>query len=539
LLRRGGVWNDSRVTPHADSTLPEDPAAVAAMIAALRGELAEERAARQAAELGLQAKTLEAERLRAQIARLRHERFGRSSERLAGEVEQLELRLDELLVDIAASGGADDAEDAAVSTKGAEDKARRRGRRPLPENLPRRDVEHLPAEGCACRSCGGALRKVGEDVTEILEYRPGRFEVARHVQPAFSCRACEAMTQAPMPSLPIERGRPGPGLLAHVLVSKYCDHLPLYRQSEIYARDGLDLPRGLLAGWVGKAAALVEPMAAFIGRHALSGARVHADDTPMPMLAPGRGRTQTARTWAYLRDDRPFGGRDPPAVLYEFTPDRKGEHPQRRLREFRGILQADAYSGFNALYESGRVVEAACWTHARRYFHDELLANGSPLAREAIERMQPLFAIEAEVHGQVPEARLAARRARSAPIMADLHVWLEATLRRISGKSDLAKAIRYTLAQWTALTTVLRDGRACLHNNAAERRMRPLALGRKNYLFAGSLEGGKRAAIIYTLVGTAEMNGWDPQANLRVLLERIADHPINRIGELAPWHLRP
>lgn len=527
------------MTPHADSTLPEDPAAVAAMIAALRGELAEERAARQAAELGLQAKTLEAERLRVQIARLRHERFGRSSERLAGEVEQLELRLDELLADIAASGGADDAEDAAVSTKGAEDKARRRGRRPLPENLPRRDVEHLPAEGCACRSCGGALRKVGEDVTEILEYRPGRFEVVRHVRPAFSCRACEAMTQAPMPSLPIERGRPGPGLLAHVLVSKYCDHLPLYRQSEIYARDGLDLPRGLLAGWVGKAAALAEPMAAFIGRHALSGARVHADDTPMPMLAPGRGRTQTARAWAYLRDDRPFGGRDPPAVLYEFTPDRKGEHPQWRLREFRGILQADAYSGFNALYESGRVVEAACWTHARRYFHDELLANGSPLAREAIERMQPLFAIEAEVHGQVPEARLAARRARSAPIMADLHVWLEATLRRISGKSDLAKAIRYTLAQWTALTTVLRDGRACLHNNAAERRMRPLALGRKNYLFAGSLEGGKRAAIIYTLVGTAEMNGWDPQAYLRVLLERIADHPINRIGELAPWHLRP
>jgi len=202
-------------------------------------------------------------------------------------------------------------------------------------------------------------------------------------------------------------------------------------------------------------------------------------------------------------------------------------------------MQADAYSGFNALYESGRVVEAACWTHARRYFHDEMLANGSPLAREAIERMAPLFAIEAEIHGQPPAARLAARQARSAPIMADLHAWLEVTLRRISGKSDLAKAIRYTLAQWSALTTVLRDGRACLYNNAAERRMRPLALGRKNYLFAGSLEGGKRAAIVYTLVGTAEMNGWDPQAYLRVLLDRIAHHPINRIGELAPWNLRP
>jgi transposase len=397
LRRRGGVWDDSGVTPHADNALPEDPAALAVMVAALRGELAEERTARRIAELGLQAKTLEAERLRVQIARLRHERFGRSSERLAGEVEQLELRLDEVLADIAASGGADDAEDEAASAKAPEEKARRRGRKPLPDSLPRRDVEHLPAEGCACRACGGALRKVGEDVTEILEYRPGRFEVVRHVRPAFSCRTCEAMTQAPMPSLPIERGRPGPGLLAHVLVSKYCDHLPLYRQSEIYARDGLDLPRGLLAGWVGKSAALAEPMAAYIGCHALAGPRVHADDTPMPMLSPGRGRTQAARFWAYLRDDRPFGGRDPPAVFYEFTSDRKGEHPQRRLRDFRGILQADAYAGFNALYESGRVVEAACWTHARRYFHDELLANGSPLAREAIERMQPRFAVEAEI----------------------------------------------------------------------------------------------------------------------------------------------
>lgn len=385
------------MTPHADSALPEDPAALAAMVAALRGELAEERAARRIAELGLQAKTLEAERLRVQIARLRHERFGRSSERLAGEVEQLELRLDEVLADIAAAGGTDDAEDEAASTKAPEEKERRRGRKPLPDSLSRRDVEHLPAEGCTCRSCGGALRKVGESVTEVLEYRPGRFEVVRHIRPTFSCRACEAMTQAPMLAMPIERGRPGPGLLAHVLVSKYCDHLPLYRQSEIYARDGLDLPRGLLAGWVGRSAALAEPVAAHIGRHALAGPRVHADDTPMPMLAPGKGRTQTARFWAYLRDDRPFGGTDPPAVFYDFTPDRKGEHPQRCLRDFQGILQADAYSGFNALYEGGRVVDAACWTHARRYFHDEVVANDGPVAREAVERMQPLFAIEAEM----------------------------------------------------------------------------------------------------------------------------------------------
>lgn len=227
----------------------------------------------------------------------------------------MELRLDEVLEDIAAAGGADTAEDEPASSLALEEKARRRGRKPLPENLPPRDVEHLPAEGCTCRSCGGALRVVGEDVPDVLEYRPGRFEVVRHVGPAFSCRTCEAMTQAPMPSTPIERGRPGPGLLAHVLVSKYCDHIPLHRQSEIYARDGLDLPCGLLAGWVGRSAALAEPMAAYIGRHALAGPRVHADDTTMPMLSPGSGRAQAARFWAYLRYDRPFGGTDPPAVF--------------------------------------------------------------------------------------------------------------------------------------------------------------------------------------------------------------------------------
>lgn len=251
------------------------------------------------------------------------------------------------------------------------------------------------------------------------------------------------MTQAPMPSLPIERGRPSPGLLAHVQVSKYCDHLPLYRHSDIYARDGLDLPRGLLTGWVGRSAALAEPAAAYIGRDALAGPRVHADDTPMPMVAPGKGRTQTVRFWAYLRDDRPFGGTDPPAVLYEFAPDWKGEHPQRRLRDFQGILQADAYAGFNALSEGGRVVEAACWTHARRYFHDEVVANDSPVAREAIERVQPLFAIEAEIRGQPPEARLAARQARSTPIMAELNgfdpqAYLLILFKRLAGHPIIA-----------------------------------------------------------------------------------------------------
>lgn len=522
-----------------DNALPSDPAALAALVVALRGELAEERSARRAAELGLQTKALEVERLRVQIARLRHERYGRSSEKLTEAIAQLELRLDELLTDIGAAGGEIEELEGAPAPEKAAREPGSRGRRPLPEHLPRTPVEHAPVSGCACPACGGALRKVGEDVSEVLEYRPGRFEVVRHVRPAFSCRVCERMTQAPMPSLPIERGRPGPGLLAHIAVSKFCDHLPLYRQAEIYARDGVELPRGLMATWLGKTAALVEPVASYIGRHVVAGARVHADDTPMPTLSPGRGQTATGIMWAFLRDDRPFAGADPPAVFYEFTPDRKGLHPQARLREFRGILQADGYAGFNALYASGRVVEAACWSHARRKFHDEVVANASPIAREALERIAPLYAIEAELNGMPPETRLAARLERSAPIMAALHAWLEASLRRIPGRSDLAAAIRYTLSRWTALTLVLRDGRACLSNNAAERRMRPVALGRKNYNFVGSVEGGTRAAVFYTLLETAELNGWDPEAYLRTLLERVADHPINRIGELAPWHLRP
>ena len=522
-----------------DHALPSDPAALAAMVLALRGELDAERSARRAAELGLQTKALEVERLRVLIARLRHERYGRSSEKLTDAIAQLELRLDELLTDIGAAGG--DAEqpqaDPAAPKKTREPGSR--GRHPLPDHLPRNVMEHAPASGCACPACGGALRKVGEDVSEVLEYRPGRFEVVRHIRPAFSCRSCERMTQAPMLSLPIERGRPGPGLLAHIAVSKFCDHLPLYRQAEIFARDGVELSRGLMATWLGKTAALVEPVAAFVGRHVAAGVRVHADDTPMPTLAPGRGQTAAGIMWAFLRDDRPFGGTDPPAVFYEFTPDRKGLHPQARLREFRGILQADGYAGFNALYASGRVLEAACWSHARRKFHDEVVAHASPIAREALERIAPLFAIEAELNGKTPEERLAGRLERSAPIMAELHAWLEASLRRIPGRSDLAAAIRYTLSRWTALTLVLRDGRACLSNNAAERQMRPVALGRKNYTFVGSVEGGRRAGVFYTLLETAELNGWDPQAYLRTLLERVADHPINRIGELAPWHLRP
>jgi transposase len=340
--------------------------------------------------------------------------------------------------------------------------------------LPRDIVTH--ATPCACPACGGVLRPFGEDVTEILDYVPGSFRVVRHVRPKLSCRACETIAQAPAPSLPIRRGRAGPGLLAHVLVAKYCDHLPLHRQAEIYAREDIDLSRSTLADMVGQVAALVRPLVDALAKHVMAGERVHADDTIVPVLEPGLGRARKARLWTYVRDDRPFGCADPPAVLYRYAPDRQGEHPQDHLRTFKGILQADAYAGYDELYRSGHVIEAACMAHARRKFWDVHEKTKSTLSREALEKIASLYKIEDAIRGQAPERRLAVRVEYTSPLMADLRGWLETTLRRISGRSDMAKAIRYSLNQWDALTLILRDGRACIDNSAAERAMRPVAL---------------------------------------------------------------
>ena len=478
-------------------------------------------------------------KLMAEIARLKRWRFGRSAEQTDAALRQLQLALSDLQVlaaDEVAAPETIPVEESTVALPLQRSPRLRRVPRAFPAHLPRETIVHAPAS-CTCPDCGAAMRKLGEDISEMLDFIPGYFKVLRHVRPKLSCGNCSRVIQLPAPSRPIERGIPAPGLLAQVLAAKYADHCPLYRQQAIYQRAGVDLDRATLADWVGAAARLLEPLVDVLGRYVLAAEKVHTDDTPVPVLDPGRGKTKTGRLWTYVRDDRPAASRDPPAVWYRYSPDRKGEHPQAHLKRFRGILQADAYSGYAALYQSEQIVEAACWAHARRKFYDLYVAERSPLAAEAIRRIGELYAIEREIRGRKPFERAQVRQQRAGPLLEALQQWLAATLRMVSAKSELAGAIKYALVRWVALTRYRDDGRIEIDNNTAERSIRPLVLGRRNYLFAGSDAGGERAANIYTLIATARLNDIDPYWYLRHVLERIAEHPINRIDELLPWNL--
>lgn len=511
---------------HAD--LPADPEALRAFALACQAEL-------KAAEASVQLRVLEIEKLKLQIAKLRRMQFGRSSERVTRQIEQLELQLEELETD-----GAVQKE--AVELRPSDGRQARPKRQPLPDHLPRQEIVHEPEgeEACTCPDCGGGMARLGEDVTEVLDYVPGRFQVIRHVRPKYACKTCDAITQAPAPALPTPRGRATPAMLAHLLVSKYCDHLPLYRQSEIYAREGLDLDRSTLCDWVGQAAWLLQPIVEGIRRHVFAAEKVHGDDTPVPVLSPGLGRTKTGRLWVYVRDDRPSCGTVPPAAAYFYSPDRSAQHPARHLASFTGFLQADAYVGYEALYSPARtgpgpIVEVACWAHCRRKIFDAWQATKSPVAKEALDRIAAIYEIETKARGVMPDERLRQRQ-QTASLLDGFFDWATGMLARLSAKSPLADAFRYALTRREALSRFLTDGRLEADNNIAENAIRSIALGRKNYLFAGSDAGGERAAAIYTIVQTAKLNGLNPEAYLRDTLARIAEgHPINRIDELMPW----
>lgn len=515
----------------ATADLPSDPEALRAFALACQAEL-------KAAQLSVQLRSLEIEKLKFEIARLRRMQFGRSSERITRRIEQLELRLEEL-----ETGSAEEVAKAEADPRGAPVPERAKPKRkPLPEHLPRQEMVHEPDgdSACTCPACGAGMAKLGEDVTEVLDYVPGRFQVIRHVRPKYACKACDAITKAPAPAMPTPRGRATPATLAHLLVSKYCDHLPLYRQTEIYARDGVELDRSTLCDRVGQAAWLLQPIVEGIRRHVFAAEKIHGDDTRVPVLAPGNGKTKTGRLWVYVRDDRPFYGQAPPAAAYFFSPDRGGEHPARHMASFTGFLQADGYAGFEALFDVARsnpgpITEVACWAHCRRKFFEVWETTKSPVAKEALDQIGGFYGIEDKARFAPPAERLA-HRTTTGPLLNAFFGWADGTVAKLSAKSALAEAFRYTIKRRDALSRFVRDARLEIDNNIAENAMRGIALGRKNYLFAGSDAGGDRAATMYTIVQTAKLNGVNPEAYLRDTLAKIANsHPINRVEELMPW----
>lgn len=506
------------------SEAPVSPADATARIAALEASLARANAA-------LAARDLLIDTLRGQIARLRRMQFGASSEKLGREIEQLELALEELETE---------RDTPVVDVTAASVAARPMPVRSLPGHLPREEVVHEPASGaCTCPDCGGALRPLGIDAHEMLDIVPVRWRVVRNVRPKYSCRVCEKIVQASAPVSAVARGKATFATLAHVIVSKFDHHLPLYRQAEMMTAQGLDIDRSTLAGWAGQAAALLDPIVGRIRDELLKADKIHADDTPVPVLDPGRGKTATGRLWIYATDDRASGSTAPRATWYRFTPDRTAAHPLAHLAGFRGFLQADAYAGYDGLYRSG-VTEVACWAHFRRKVFDLHKRSPTPLTTDILERIGALYAVEAAVRGQPPDARCRTRQEKSRRLVDDLRDVLDAALRRLSPKSDMARAIAYGTKRWPALSRFLDDGRLEIDNNIAERALRGVAVGRRNWLFAGSRAGGERAAALYTVIQTCKANGVDPQTYIADVIAKVAaDWPASRWDELMPWNWMP
>lgn len=534
----------------AVSSLPNDVEALKALVVSMTRRASEAEAELANARAKASADQALIAHLKLQIAKLNRERFGPHSERSQRLLDQLELQLEEL----EASASEDDlaAEMAAARTTSVAPFERQRpARKPFPEHLPRERVV-IPSP-CSCPACGGTrLSKLGEDVTETLEVIPRRWKVIQTVREKFSCRDCEQITQPPAPFHVVPRGWAGPGFLAMLLFEKFGQHQPLNRQAERFAREGVPLSLSTLADQVGAVSAALMPLYRRIEAHVLAAERLHGDDTTVPVLA--KGKTDTGRLWVYVRDDAPFGGPAPPAALFHYSRDRRGEHPRAHLVSWAGILQADAYGGYGELYRDGRqpgpVFEAGCFAHARRKFFELADVEGAahkksrgertgqiyPIALEAVQRLDALFDIERGVNGLPSQERLTARQEHSAPLIADLHAWLHVQLARLSRNHDLAKAINYMLRRWPAFTRFLEDGRVCITNNAAERALRGVTLGRKSWLFCGSDRGGQRAAVMYSLIGTAKLNNVDPQAWLADVLARIAEQPVTRLDDLLPWN---
>ena len=496
-------------------SLPDDARALKALLVAARDEN---------------------ERLIAIIKELQRHRFGPRSEKI--DPDQLALMLEDIEQSIAAGDAKAEVEGKAEdkSTNASLRRKRQINRGALPKHLPREEVVvDLTDKGCPC--CGGLRVKIGEDVSERLDMIPARFKVIVTRRPKYACRDCDGeVAQAPAPEHLIEGGIPTEALIAAVVIAKYADHLPLYRQAQIYGRQGVELDRSTLADWSGRAAFALPPVYDRLLEVLKGSDKLFADETRAPVLDPGRRKTKTGQLWAYARDDRPWGGPEPPSVVYVYEPDRKHERPAAHLAGFAGILQVDGYGAYKALAEGNAVTLAFCWAHARRNFFDIQASNPAPIAAEALARIGGLYAIERDIRGSSAPARRAARQARARPILEALKPWLEAKLAVVSGKSKLAEAIRYALSRWAGLTRYLDDGRIEIDNNVVERAMRPIALGRKNHLFAGSDEGGRYWAIHASLIETCKMNSVDPQAWLADVLDKIANrHPMSKIDDLLPW----